>query len=72
MKLNLRSIYTTPEFLVLIKNVWFFNIKIPTSSFCAKPLGGVAESSVNLEIDFATTGMKALGRKDKFWKLAKK
>ena len=72
MKLNLRSIYTTPEFLVLIKRVWFFNIKIPTSSFCAKPLGGVAEFRIYLEIDSATAGMKALGRKDRLWMLARK
>ena len=27
VKLNLRSIFTTPEFLVLIKSVWFFTGK---------------------------------------------
>ena len=39
-------------------------MKIPTSSFCAKPLGGVAESRVNLEIDSATAGMKDLVQND--------
>ena len=64
MKLNLRSIYTTPEFLVLIKSVWFFNIKIPTSSFCAEPWGRVTESRIYLEIDSATAGMNALVQND--------
>ena len=64
--------YTTPEFLGLIKSVWFFNIKISTSSFCEKPLGGVAESWGNLELDSATAGMNALGRKDRLRMLARK
>ena len=65
VKFNLRTKFTTHKLLGHIKKNWFFNIKIPTSSFFAKPWGGVAESRVNLEIDSATAGMKALVQNDR-------
>ena len=65
MKLNLRSIFTTPELLGIIKKVLVLYWEIPTSSFCAEPFGEVAESRGNLELDSATAGMKALVQNDR-------
>ena len=73
-KLSWTTIYTQNSWVSWNHKKWgcFFNIKIPTSSFCAKPWGGVAESRVNLEIDSATAGMNALVQKDSLRMLARK
>ena len=72
VKLNLRTKFTTHKLLGIIKKGLVFNIKILTSSFCAKPLGGVAESRIYLEIDSATAGEIADGQKDWLWILVRK
>ena len=72
MKLNLRTKFTTPELLGIIKKG--FGSLTSKSQLRHSAQSGEAESQnpAFVEIDSATTGMNALGQKDWLWMLARK
>ena len=71
VKLNLRTKFTTPKLLGLIKRVGSLTSKSQLRH-SAHSREAESQNPAFMEIDSATAGIKALGRKDKLWMLAKK